>query len=239
MIESFHNPKVKLLIKLKDKKYIESNNLFIVEGQYLVHEALKNNYIKEIFLLDKEDNIYGDVTYVTIDILKKITNLTSPPKVIALCYILKEKEINGNVLMLDNIKDPGNLGTIIRSAVAFNYDTIIISKESVSLYNPKVIRATEGMLFNINIITNDLIPYINKLKKKDNYLIYGTDVKGGILPKSEPKIKHALIIGSEATGIDENLLKLCNKKLYINMNDKCESLNASISASILMYELNK
>jgi len=238
MIESIHNPKVKLLVKLKNKKDIESNNLFIVEGQYLVEEAIKNNYIKEIFLLDKEDNIYGEVTYVTKDILKKITNLTNPPKVIALCYLLKAKEIKGNVLILDNIKDPGNLGTIIRSAVAFNYDTIIISKESVSLYNPKVIRATEGMLFNINIITNDLIPYINKLKK-DNYLIYGTDVKEGVLPESESKTKHALIIGSEATGINKNILELCNKKLYINMNDKCESLNASISASILMYELNK
>lgn len=238
MIESIHNPKVKLLIKLKNKKDIESNNLFIVEGQYLVAEAIKNNYIKEIFLLDKEDNIYGEVTYVTKDILKKITNLTNPPKVIALCYLLKAKEIKGNVLILDNIKDPGNLGTIIRSAVAFNYDTIIISKESVSLYNPKVIRATEGMLFNINIITNDLIPYINKLKK-DNYFIYGTDVKEGVLPESESKNKHALIIGSEATGINKKILELCNKKLYINMNDKCESLNASISASILMYELNK
>lgn len=238
MIESIHNPKVKLLIKLKNKKDIESNNLFIVEGQYLVAEAIKNNYIKEIFLLDKEDNIYGEVTYVTKDILKKITNLTNPPKVIALCYLLKAKEIKGNVLILDNIKDPGNLGTIIRSAVAFNYDTIIISKESVSLYNPKVIRATEGMLFNINIITNDLIPYINKLKK-DNYFIYGTDVKEGVLPESESKTKHALIIGSEATGINKKILELCNKKLYINMNDKCESLNASISASILMYELNK
>lgn len=238
MIESIHNPKVKLLVKLKNKKDIESNNLFIVEGQYLVEEAIKNNYIKEIFLLDKEDNIYGEVTYVTKDILKKITNLANAPKVIALCHLLKEKEIKGNVLMLDNIKDPGNLGTIIRSAVAFNYDTIIISKESVSLYNPKVIRATEGMLFNINIITNDLIPYINKLKK-DNYLIYGTDVKEGVLPESESKTKHALIIGSEATGINKNILELCNKKLYINMNDKCESLNASISASILMYELNK
>ena len=238
MIESIHNPKVKLLIKLKNKKDIESNNLFIVEGQYLVEEAIKNNYIKEIFLLDKEDNIYGEVTYVTKDILKKITNLTNPPKVIALCYLLKAKEIKGNVLILDNIKDPGNLGTIIRSAVAFNYDTIIISKESVSLYNPKVIRATEGMLFNINIITNDLIPYINKLKK-DNYFIYGTDVKEGVLPESESKNKHALIIGSEANGINQDILKLCDHNLYIKMNKKCESLNASISASILMHELNK
>ncbi|MDD4705869.1 MAG: RNA methyltransferase [Bacilli bacterium] len=238
MIESIHNSKIKLLIKLKDKKYIESHSLFIVEGKHLVDEAIKNNYIKEIYLLDKEENMYGEVIYVSEKVLKKITNLTNPPKVIGLCYALKEKEIKGNVLLLDDIKDPGNLGTIIRSAVAFNYDTIIISKESVSLYNPKVVRATEGMLFNINIIINDIIPYLEKLKKA-NYLIYGTDVKGGVLPNFESKAKHALIIGSEAKGINKNIIKLCDKKLYIKMNAKCESLNASISASILMYELNK
>ncbi|MFA6753377.1 MAG: RNA methyltransferase [Bacilli bacterium] len=237
MIESLNNPKIKLLIKLKDKKYIKNNNLFLVEGQYLVEEAIKNNYIKEIFLLEKEANIYEDVTYVTGDILKKVTNLTNPPKVIGLCHTLKEKDIKGNVLILDDIKDPGNLGTIIRSAVAFNYDTIIISKKSVYLYNPKVIRATEGMLFNINIIINDIVPYLNKLKK-DNYIIYGTDVNKGVLAKPEPN-KHALIIGSEANGINQDILKLCDHNLYIKMNKKCESLNASISASILMHELNK
>lgn len=238
MIESLKNEKIKFLAKLNDKKYRESNNLFIVEGQYLVEEALKNNYVKEIFLLDGEDNIYGEVTYVTEDILKKVTNLKSIPKVIALCYLLKEQAIKGNVLILDDIKDPGNLGTMIRSAVAFNYQTIIISKESVSLYNPKVIRATEGMLFNINIITDDILPNIEKLKK-DNYLIYGTDVNDGVLPENIKKSKHALIIGSEANGINKEILNLCDKNLYIKMNDKCESLNASISGSILMYELNK
>ncbi len=237
MIESLTNNKVKFLVKLKEKRTREKNKLFIVEGEHLVKEAIKKGYINDIFLLQGEENVYGKVTYVSLDVLKKITSLKNPPKVIGLCHYLEETKITGNTLIIDNLKDPGNLGTLIRSAVAFNYDTVIISKESVSIYNPKTIRATEGMLFNINIITDDLEPRINNLKEK-GYIIYGTDVNNGINPSKEEK-KHALIIGSESEGIRKEILKLSNKRLNIKMNDKCESLNAAISGSILMYELNK
>lgn len=237
MIESLTNNKIKLLVKLKLKKNREKYKLFIVEGNHLVKEAINKDYIKEIFLLQGEENTYGKVTYVTENILKKITNLKTPPKVIGLCFYLKEEEINGNVLIIDNLKDPGNLGTLIRSAVAFNYDTIIISKKSVSIYNPKTIQATEGMLFNINIIIDDLTNKINELKKK-GYIIYATDVKEGHQPRKELQ-KHALIIGNESEGIRKEIKTLSDKNLNIKMNTKCESLNAAISGSILMYELNK
>lgn len=237
MIESLTNDKVKLLVKLKLKKNREKYNLFIVEGNHLVKEAVKKNYIKEIYLLQGEKNTYGEVTYVTENILKKITNLKTPPKVIGLCFYLKEEDINGNALIIDNLKDPGNLGTLIRSAVAFNYDTVIISKESVSIYNPKTIQATEGMLFNINIIIDNLSNKIKELKEK-GYIIYGTDVKRGLKPTKELQ-KHALIIGNESEGISKEIKQLSDRNLNIKMNTECESLNAAISGSILMYELNK
>lgn len=237
MITSLNNEKVKRYAKLKDKKYQKQENLFIVEGKHLVNEAIKRNYIKEIFLLKDEENIYGDVTLVTNEVMKKLSSLKNPPKVLAVCHFLKEEKIKGNVVVLSNIKDPGNAGTIIRSGAAFNYDTIIFSSESVSIYNPKVIRATEGMLFNINIITGSVEEIIKKLKK-DNYIIYGTDVKDGKEPQATNK-KHALVIGSESSGLKENIKKLCDQNLYIKMNPKCESLNAGVSASILMYSLNK
>ena len=237
MIESINNEKVKYYAKLNDKKYRKSEGLFIAAGEHLVEEALKNGQVKEILLLNSEKNIYGDnVTYVTEEILKKVSCLTSNPKVLAICYIPSNSEIVGNIVLLDDIKDPGNLGTIIRSAVAFNYKTIILSPECVDIYNPKVVRASEGMLFNINIIIDNLSQIISKLKDM-NYLIYGTDVSLGITPAKELN-KHALIIGSEAKGMNNELKQLTDKNLYIPMNNKCESLNAGVSASILMYELN-
>ena len=237
MIESLNNEKIKYYTKLNDKKYRKSEKLFIAAGEHLVTEALKKNIVKEILLLNGEENVYGDVTYVTSDILKKVSGLTNYPKVLAICYIKDDLKIEGNVVALDNIKDPGNLGTIIRSAVAFNYDTILLSEECVDVYNSKVVRATEGMLFNVNIVTCDLFSTLLKLKES-GYKIYGTDVVNGESPAYESN-KHVLIIGSEARGMSNSIREICDKNLYIKMNDKCESLNAGVSASILMYELGE
>ena len=237
MIESLNNEKIKYYTKLNDKKYRKSEKLFIAAGEHLVTEALKKNIVKEILLLNGEENVYGDVTYVTSDILKKVSDLTNYPKVLAICYIKDDLKIEGNVVALDNIKDPGNLGTIIRSAVAFIYDTILLSEECVDVYNSKVVRATEGMLFNVNIVTCDLFSTLLKLKES-GYKIYGTDVVNGESPAYESN-KHVLIIGSEARGMSNSIREICDKNLYIKMNDKCESLNAGVSASILMYELGE
>ncbi len=237
MIESLNNEKIKYYTKLNDKKYRKSEKLFIAAGEHLVTEALKKNIVKEILLLNGEENVYGDVTYVTSDILKKVSDLTNYPKVLAICYIKDDLKIEGNVVALDNIKDPGNLGTIIRSAVAFNYDTILLSEDCVDVYNSKVVRATEGMLFNVNIVTCDLFSTLLKLKES-GYKIYGTDVVNGESPAYESN-KHVLIIGSEARGMSNSIREICDKNLYIKMNDKCESLNAGVSASILMYELGE
>ena len=237
MIESLNNEKIKYYTKLNDKKYRKSEKLFIAAGEHLVTEALKKNIVKEILLLNGEENVYGDVTYVTSDILKKVSDLTNYPKVLAICYIKDDLKIEGNVVALDNIKDPSNLGTIIRSAVAFNYDTILLSEECVDVYNSKVVRATEGMLFNVNIVTCDLFSTLLKLKES-GYKIYGTDVINGESPAYESN-KHVLVIGSEARGMSNSIREICDKNLYIKMNDKCESLNAGVSASILMYELGE
>ena len=238
MIESLQNEKIKNYSKLNEKKYREEIGLFIAAGEHLVREALKTECVKEILLLSGEKNTYGEVTYVTENILKKVSSLTNAPKVLAVCYKLKEDEIIGNTIILDDINDPGNLGTIIRSAVAFNYNNIVLSPSTVDLYNSKVIRASEGMIFSVNIVVKEIAKIVEELKKKD-YYIYGTNVSDGELPDSVEPCAHALIIGNEARGINKNVAEMCDKNLYIKMNPACESLNAGVSASILMYELNK
>ena len=139
MIESVNNERVKEIAKLHDKKYRKINNKFLAVGKHLVEEALKKNLVLELYLLVGTPNTYGfDATYVSEKVMKKLSEQTSSPKELAVCKIENNNEIIGNVIMLDNIKDPGNLGTIIRSAVAFNYQTIILSKECVDVYNGKV-----------------------------------------------------------------------------------------------------
>ena len=152
---------------------------------------------------------------------------------------IKEKDdIGEKILILDHIQDPGNLGTIIRSAVAFNIDTIVLSKDTVDLYNPKVVRSNQGMMFHINIISRDPIKFINDLKKKD-YKIIGTKVTNGKDVKDARIYSHfALVIGNEGQGISNDIDNLCDEYLYIKMNENCESLNAGVAASILLYEIN-
>ncbi len=232
-IESVNNPKIKNLIKLKEKKYRDLTNTFIVEGEHLVKEALKKELVIEIYSLSDED--YGVPSFkITEAVMKKITSQVSISPIIALCKKMGEEPIKGPVLILDGIQDPGNLGTIIRSAVAFSMPNIIISDNSVDLYNPKVIRSTEGMLFHVNAIRKNLSEYLPTLNK--DYQIIGTDVRMGVnIRNLSLNSNYGIVIGSEGSGMGVSK-DFCDTFIKIPMSDKCESLNAGVSASIIMYE---
>ena len=238
MIESINNEKIKKYSKLLQKKYRDETNLYIVSTDHLVKEALKKNIVVDIFLLNGCNNEYGKVTYVTEPVMRKLTNLKTLPNVVAVVKKQKEKSINGNVIMLDGLQDPGNVGTIIRSAVAFNFDTIIVGKNTVDIYNEKVLRASEGMIYNINIIKSDLIDSIMDLKLK-GYKVLGTRVDNGKKIESINSEKYAFIVGNEGNGISEDVLNLCDDYIYIPISKYCESLNVGIASSIIMYEINK
>jgi TrmH family RNA methyltransferase len=238
VISSLDNSKVKEVVKLQNKKYRDETNLFVVETCHLVEEAKKAGLIKELFLFEKEFVDSDNINYVTSDVMKKMSSLESPSNVLAICNKKEEKEINGNVLILDGVQDPGNLGTIIRSAIAFNIDTVILSNDSVDLYNSKVLRATEGMIFNINIIRRDLNEILPELKNK--YTIYTTNVVNGTrLEDIKVNKPFALIMGSEGNGVKDSIASYADESVYINMNDKCESLNVGVATSIILYEFNK
>lgn len=239
IITSVNNEKIKEVVKLKDKKYRDINDRFIIEGLDLIREAYKNGLLEYLYILEDEDTIYNDIphSYVNSSVMKKLSDLESISGYLGVCKKIEEKGIGNRILLLDKVQDPGNVGTIIRSAVAFGFDTIVLGTGSVDLYNSKVIRSSKGMLFNINIINRDLIKFITDL---DGYTIYGTDVVNGIDIRSESiPSKVAIVIGNEGQGISNNVRELCDKFLYIDMNKNCESLNAGVSASILMYEVMK
>ena len=240
MIESVDNNRIKDIRKLKDKKYRNQEKLFLVEGEHLVHEAYKAGILKTVILCDYDLDIDVEKILVSEKVMNTLSELPSKVNVIGVCKIIDNKiDLTSNVLMLDGVQDPGNLGTIIRSSVAFNIKNIVLSKTCVDLYNTKVLRGAQGMNFHLNIIRDDLVNVIDILKN-NNYTIYGTDVVNGINIKDVKKDgKYAIIMGNEGNGISPEVKSKVDKNIYIDMNKKCESLNVGVSASIILYELSK
>ena len=242
LITSVDNKKIKKYVSLKNSKSRKEEGLFLVEGMHMCYEANKNNLLVDLLVLENTDISFsydGEITYVTSNVLKKVSSLSNPTTVIGVCKINKTNEIIGNhTLLLDDIQDPGNIGTIIRSSKAFNIDTIILSTNSVDIYNDKVLRSTQGMIFNMNIIYRDLLEIIPSLRD-NGYMILGTNVNNGIDVRSIKVDKFALVMGNEGQGVKQEIQDMCDKNLYIKMNSDCESLNVGVATSILLYEINR
>lgn len=238
LITSKDNNRIKEIRKLLNKKYSLEKGLFVIEGENLVEEAIKNNLLKELYVLKgcecKYDFQHDEVTY---EVMKSISDLKSTPRLLGVAKIKKEEKIGKRIVILDDIQDPGNAGTIIRNAVAFGIDTIVFSKSSVSAYNEKTLRSTGGMIFNINIIIDDLENVISQIKNNDIKVI-GTSLNTSkSLETLEKMDNFAIIFGNEGNGVSKDILSLCDEVIKINMNSKCESLNVAVSSGIVLYNL--
>ena len=230
MITSLDNPKIKLLMKLKMPKYRKKMGMFLVFGNHLVIEAKNKNLLIEAY------SIYEKEGYIQISesIMKKIMDNDTLISEIALCKLEEKNELTNKILILDGIQDPGNLGTLLRTAHAFNFNTIVLGEGTVDLYNDKVIRASQGAIFKLNFRRENLINFIPSL---NNYHIYGTDVVNGIsLDDIKKDDNIAIVLGNEGNGISPDVKKLINKNIYIEMEDT-ESLNVAIAGALIMYKL--
>jgi TrmH family RNA methyltransferase len=238
VITSLDNKRIKNLSRLLVKKYRDEDGKFLVEGEHLVEEAYKAGVLLEVVQTDDYNGTFGvATTYVTYDVIKKLSNTQNPQRVIGVCKKIEEKEIGNRIVILEDLQDPGNLGTIIRSSVAFNVDTIVVSNNTVDIYNDKVLRSSEGMLFHINIVKRDIDTFIDELHNKD-YVVYGTKVDGGTNLKEVTKSERmAIVMGNEGAGVKSSTLDKCDKYIYIPMNSNCESLNVGVATSIIIYEL--
>ncbi len=231
-------------MKLKSKKYRDRTGTFLVEGEHLVLEAYRAGLLDELIL--EMDSVFPiqmqDIVYVNDMILKHLSAVENPSYVMGVCHKRKAENSLGNrILMLDGVQDPGNLGTILRSSKAFDIDTVVLSQDTVDLYNPKVIRATQGMMFHMNVVRGDLLSLIRNLKKEEipiyvTRVQFGEDVR---YLKDKDKKKFALVMGNEGNGVREEVMDLADKYLYIDMNHMVESLNVAIATSILLYELKE
>lgn len=240
VITSLDNKKIKNICRLQEKKYRDEVGLFLVETNNILEEAYNSNLLEEVYVLEGyECNYEVPKYYVSLNVMKKMSSLSSPGKVVGVVKKLPELPYKNRLLILDNIQDPGNLGTIIRSAVAFNVDTIVLGDTCVDLYNDKTVRASEGMLFKINVIRRELKSFLTELKN-NNYKIYGTDVVNGqVVSEVTFGSKCAIVIGSEGKGVSKEIKEMTEDNIYIPMSYKTESLNASVAASIIMYEMSK
>ena len=236
---SIDNEKIKEIAKLKDRKFRKGSGLFLIEGEHLIKEAYKNGYLNKLIKLESTNmNLDVETINVSEKVLKYLSSLETPT-VIGIAKQKNDQIIGNKILVLDNIQDPGNLGTIVRSSVAFNVDTIVLSDDSVDLYNEKVVRATQGLIFYISVVRGNIEEIVADLKRKE-YKIYATKVNGGkSLKNIEDLKKFAIIMGNEGNGVRPSLLNACDEDLYIDMNKNCESLNVGVATSIILYELDK
>ena len=240
LITSPDNKKIKEVNKLKQKKYRDSENKFIVETLNLIKEAYLEDVLLELYVLEGYNlplDIKVDTYTVTEEVMNKIKSINTS-NILGIC---KKKESNTYIgkkyLLLDNVSDPGNLGTILRSSLAFGVDTVILSPDCCDLYNDKVIRASEGAIFKINVIVEDLKVAINNLNKMD-IKVYGTDVINGTEVSLLDKNSYAVIMGNEGNGMSSEIKKLVKDNIYIKTKE-VESLNVAVATSIILYELSK
>lgn len=231
MIESLENSKIKFLLKLKLSKYRKSEQKFICEGAHLVQEARNAGLLIEAYSLeDKEGYIQ-----VSVPVMKKLCNTNTIVSEIGLCKMKENTKITDKILILDGIQDPGNMGSLMRSACAFGFKTLFIGTGSVDIFNDKVIRSSQGAIFKLNYQFGDISEFLNKITHK----VYTTNVLEGIpLKEIKAEDKVAVILGNEGNGVSKELQALELDAIYIPMQNT-ESLNVAIAGSIIMYELSK
>lgn len=248
-ITSTSNETIKYFISLNDKKTRMNAKRFIVEGYHLVNEASKTNLLEAVISSDEKElkKINNVKRYLVNDaIINKIATTKNPQNILGIVKMLDHnitnlvpiiKENKTKLIMLDDVNDPGNLGTIIRTAAGLGYDGIIMSPNTVDLYNEKVIRSTQGVMFKIPIIKANLQEVIKLLKKEKVFCIGTALTNAKDVKHITKKDKFAICLGNEAKGISKEGLDNMDENVKIAMKNDVESLNVSIAAGIIMYEM--
>ena len=242
-INTISNNRIKEIVKLHQKKHRDESGLFIVEGYKAVEELIRNNIdIKEIYALKAFETETYTVKIIDESIMKKISTTSSTCEILAVAK-KKEYKINdfikkNKLILLDSISDPGNLGTIIRSASAFGIDGIILYKNCVDMYSPKVIRSAAGNFFKIPvIIIKDTEEIKGNFKNFEKIATALYEKNTNSIQDCKNIKKYIIMFGSEANGLSNELIKISDKNIRLEMKNNVESLNLSVSASIIMYEL--
>lgn len=256
-ITSRTNPLIVRMAKLSDKKYRDEERLFPVEGIKLFEELLNTGITPEYaFATEKNAHLLAPISQktkcylVSESVYEKISCEKAPQGVFcAVKYLdnlhksdtIYSGQLSSSVFCLSSLRDPGNLGTVLRTARAFGVGTLILSSDCTDLYSPKTVRASMGALFAVNTLrTTDLTATLRDLQDK-GYLTYAAalDKSAVTLTSLAVTPKTCFVVGNEGHGLSDEIISSCGNTVYIPMTENCESLNASIAASLLMWEIFK
>ena len=245
-ITSTSNETIKYFISLNDKKTRMNAKRFIVEGYHLVNEASKTNLLEAIISTDEKElkKINNVRRYLVNDaIINKIATTKNPQNILGIVKMLDHsitnlvpiiKENKTKLIMLDDVNDPGNLGTIIRTAYSFGYDGVILLDGCCDIYNPKTIQASQGAIFHIPVVYSNLDEAVSILRKNDCKLIATSLNNASNLAKTCMFDKYAVIFGNEGNGLSERAIESSDISVKIEM-DNFESLNVASAAAICLY----
>ena len=250
MITSTSNIQVKELLRLQKKsREREKEGVFIVEGPRMAEEIPRERivklYVSESFqakcVKEKNDRFIQEAEVMSDTVFAHVSDTKTPQGILAVVRRMEytAEDILGetpHVLVLENIQDPGNLGTIFRTAEAAGATGIVLSKDCVDLYNPKVIRSTMGAIFRVPFVITDDLPQVVEQLKQKGISVYAGHLKGDVFYKQDYRNGSAFLIGNEGNGLTDEITALADHKIKIPMKGKVESLNAAVSATILMYE---
>jgi TrmH family RNA methyltransferase len=234
---------VKYIQSLRQKKNRDEEGLFIAEGIKIIDELISTNFdIKKIYAVKDwidENATIKNVTEVSEDELKKISNFETPNKVFAIVSQKRSTKIpplkNKITLLLDGIQDPGNLGTIIRTADWFGIESIIASVDTADVYNPKVVQSTMGSIARINIFYVDVKTFLSA----NNIIVYAAVLNGENISLIQKINECILIIGNESKGIRKDIQLYIQKKISISKKGNAESLNAAVATGIILFKLTE
>lgn len=246
VLQSLKNPRVKEWKKLHTKKGRDRTGTYLIEGTHLIEDALKTNEVIEL-MVQCNKSVPGyvrdtdiPITFISPEISQAIAETEAPQGMFAVCKKRLSKPdpaVHKRFLLFDGVQDPGNIGTMIRTADAAGIDAIILGEGTGDLYNPKVIRSAQGSHFHLEVASGNLPEWIARLKSY-GIPVYGTALRRAV-PYNEaaPSDAFALIVGNEGAGVSDQVLDQSDKNLYIPIYGKSESLNVAVAAGILMYYL--
>ncbi len=238
LITSLDNKKIKDLVRLYNKKYRDLYDRFVVDSVNFIKEADSLGLLLEVYILEGNDlDVSCSKYFVTDKVMSKIKSVNTCLYVGVVKKPIFDGVLGDRVLLLDGVSDPGNMGTIIRSALGFNVSSVVLSNTCCDLYNDKCLRACEGSVLKVNVLREDLVSVIKSLK--GIVPIYVTDVCCGDDIRDVSCSKFCLIMGNEGNGVSNELVVLSDKKINIKTNSNLESLNVGVATSIILYEFSK
>lgn len=245
LITSLKNPRVQTWKALKDRKGRRETGCFLVEGRKSVEEALASGFEVEAVMVDAEQpelaaGVKAPLYALPAHVLAAVCDTKTPQGIAAVMRMRDAAQTGARIIALDGVQDPGNVGTIIRTADAAGFDGVILSEQCADAFSPKVLRATMGSVFHLPLTVTDDLPAALRKMQQSGACVISSQLDGEpFYERSGIGDRFVLVIGNEGNGVTDDVKALADKRLMLPMKGRAESLNAAVAAGIMMYELMK